>query len=187
MLVFDKPPDGLTRIERVLWPSLGLACARGALWLSAWLTLGRYKQACSWVGVTTPDIAMMRTASPLYNALYERVDSLVRVNRQAECEDTLHDLATGEMTLKKQALTRKGDIVELSAQVQSDKALALALAAGDPTRYGGGKPGAGSGGPSVIINIQAPRPEDYAVKVDVKPADPTASEPEDIEAEVIEG
>lgn len=152
----------------------------------------RYRKACELSGVEGFEITLFRDASHIFRACFDAVQAAVRDNRHAQTEDTMYDLANGEIRKEKTVTDAEGNVTTTDeGPIYDPKMVQLALAAGDPTRYGGGRPGAGSGGPAVVINIQAPRPEDYAVRVAVRPSDQPASEPasepDAVDAEVIEG
>lgn len=160
---FTPPPPGVvSRVERVLWPQLGISCVRASRFLLEWANGRRFLESVELAkcGKSTP--GQWRQASPLYASLHDAVDVARRSARLARTEDTLHELANGDIEGRKETLNRDGEVVSLSqGAIYDTKALALELAAGDPQRYGSAK--AGSAGVTVNITISAPRADPASV------------------------
>ena len=176
-LRLSPAPQGLSGVERVLWPSLGLACARAAFFLYEWQRTRRYMPSCDKSGAQPHEIAQFRICSPVFSALFDAVTASVRESRILRTEDTLDALANGEMRKIKRVVDPDGaETVTDEGAVYDMKAAALLLPAIDPARYGG--KGAGAGGVAVSIVLQCP-PCDAPPVVDVSAT--SAQVPEDVD------
>lgn len=174
-LRLSPPPDGLTAVERCLWPSLGLACARGACFLLEWVKSRRYMLSLERYGVQAHEVGQFRTASPVFNALFDAAEISVRQSRLVRTEDTIHALANGDVRKIKTTEAPDGSITTVDEGAIYDvKAASLELAALDPTRYGNAK--GVSGAVSVAIQINIPPPPQ---RVTVERTVSATEEPED--------
>lgn len=155
---FGEPPAGISAPEGVLWPELGRACAKAALFIYEWLKTRRYLRASELSGCPTSQITLMRNASPVFAMIYERAESIVRAGRVARTEDTLHALANGDFRKEKRITKGDGEVTTIDEGAIYDvKAAALELAANDP-RYA--PRATGGGGVQIQLNISVPRPID---------------------------
>lgn len=165
-------------VGSVLSDELGLASTRARGFLAAWVTLRRWKPAFALAGCRGAEINSWRAASPTFQTLFDSVESWIRSHRHHESEDTLYALANGEVEARKEVINgATGEVVSLSqGAIYSEKALALALAAGNPQLYGNAK--GVSGAVSVAIQINIPPPP---ARVTVERTVSATEEPADAE------
>lgn len=183
---YGTPPAVLSAVEGILWPSLGRACARSALFLYHWLLTRKYMRACELSGSQPQFITACRLGSPAFMSMYDSAESVVRTTRSARTEDTLHALANGDLRRVKTVTDAEGNVVTTDeGEIYSEKAIALELAANAPERYAPQSKSAAA----VVINLvlDVPRPTaQVAASVQVQASPSPASQPEVIDFEPVE-
>jgi len=169
--MFTQPEQGaIGRVERVLWPELGSASVRACAFLYTLRKLGKHRPALDLHSLNMGAIGLWMDCSPTFKATYDAVKAGIMLGRHAETEDTLHSLANGELDKTRQVLDKDGEVVTLTdGKIYSEKALAIALAAGDPIKYGNQQTKAGSG-LQIVINLGFSVPDIKAV-IDVPSGD----------------